>query len=153
MEILGDSTDQLNWDYPNPYTVKVQVLPEDIDQLGHANNRTYLEWIMTAANAHSESLGLSVDDYLDIGVAMVAKRHELNYISATFVNDDLIVGTWIATNDNRFNSQRKYQIIRLADDKTILRAETDWVSMNIKNGKPQSMPEEFIRCYKPTILQ
>jgi len=49
MEISGYTPDQLNWDYPNPYTVKVQVLPEDIDQLGHANNRTYLEWIMTAA--------------------------------------------------------------------------------------------------------
>tara|TARA_Y100001947_G_scaffold138633_1_gene128344 strand:+ start:98 stop:559 length:462 start_codon:yes stop_codon:yes gene_type:complete len=153
MEISGDKPNQLNWDYPNPYTMKVQVLPEEIDQLGHANNRVYLNWIMTAAYAHSESLGLSVDDYLNIGVAMVAKRHELNYIAATFVNDELIIGTWIATNDNRFNSQRNYQIIRLSDDKTILRAETDWVSMNIQTGKPQRMPEEFIRCYKPTILQ
>ena len=152
MEILGDKTDQLNWDYPNPYTVEVKVLPEEIDQLGHANNRVYLNWIMTAAYTHSESLGLSVDDYLNIGVAMVAKRHGLNYIAATFVNDELIIGTWIATNDNRFNSQRNYQIIRLSDDKTILRAETDWVSMNIQTGKPQRMPEEFIQCYKPTIL-
>ena len=152
MEFLGDKTDQLNWDYPNPYTVKVKVLPEEIDQLGHANNRVYLNWIMKAAYTHSESLGLSVDDYLNIGVAMVAKRHELNYIAATFVNDELIIGTWIATNDNRFNSQRNYQIIRLSDDKTILRAETNWVSMNIQTGKPQRMPEEFIQCYKPTIL-
>ena len=152
MENTGENLAQLNWDYPNPHIVKVQVHADDIDQLGHANNRVYLNWIMTAAYAHSESLGLSVNDYLNIGVAMVAKRHELNYVAATFVNDELIVGTWIATNDNRFNSQRKYQIIRLADDKTILRAETDWVSMNIKNGKPQRMPEEFIRCYQPTIL-
>jgi len=152
MEISGDKPNQLNWDYPNPYTMKVQVLPEEIDQLGHANNRVYLNWIMTAAYAHSESLGLSVDDYLNIGVGMVAKRHELNYIAATFVNDELIIGTWIATNDNRFNSQRNYQIIRLSDDKTILRAETDWVSMNIQTGNPQRMPEEFIQCYKPTIL-
>ena len=152
MENTGENLAQLNWDYPNPHIVKVQVHAEDIDQLGHANNRAYLNWIMTVAYAHSERLGLSVNDYLNIGVAMVAKRHELNYVAATFVNDELIVGTWIATNDNRFNSQRKYQIIRLADDKTILRAETDWVSMNIKNGKPQRMPEEFIRCYQPTIL-
>ena len=152
MKITEKFPDQLNWDYPNPHILKVQVLPENIDQLGHANNRVYLNWLMTAAYAHSESLGLSVDDYLNIGVAMVAKRHELNYIAATFVNDELIIGTWIATNDNRFNSQRKYQIIRIADEKTILRAETDWVSMNIKNGKPHRMPEEFNRCYKPTIL-
>jgi len=152
MKITEKFPDQLNWDYPNPHILKVQVLPENIDQLGHANNRVYLNWLMTAAYAHSESLGLSVDDYLNIGVAMVAKRHELNYIAATFVNDELIIGTWIATNDNRFNSQRNYQIIRLSDDKTILRAETDWVSMNIQTGKPQRMPEEFIQCYKPTIL-
>ena len=152
MKIAEKFPDQLNWDYPNPHILKVQVLPENIDQLGHANNRVYLNWIMTAAYAHSESLGLSVDDYLNIGVAMVAKRHELNYIAATFVNDELIIGTWIATNDNRFNSQRNYQIIRLSDDKTILRAETDWVSVNIQTGKPQRMPEEFIQCYKPTIL-
>ena len=152
MKIAEKFPDQLNWDYPNPHILKVQVLPENIDQLGHANNRVYLNWIMTAAYAHSESLGLSVDDYLNIGVAMVAKRHELNYIAAPFVNDELIIGTWIATNDNRFNSQRNYQIIRLSDDKTILRAETDWVSVNIQTGKPQRMPEEFIQCYKPTIL-
>ena len=129
MENTGENLAQLNWDYPDPHIVKVQVHADDIDQLGHANNRAYLNWIMTAAYAHSERLGLSVNDYLNIGVAMVAKRHELNYVAATFVNDELVVGTWIATNDNRFNSQRKYQIIRLADDKTILRAETDWVSM------------------------
>ena len=152
MEIPGDKSGQLNWDYPNPYTIAIKVLPEEIDQLGHANNRVYLNWIMKAAYAHSENLGLSVYDYLKIGVAMVAKRHELNYIAATFDNDELIIGTWIATNDNRFNSKRKYQIIRLDDNKTILRAETDWVSMNTKNGKPQHMPEEFIQCYKPTIF-
>ena len=87
MEITGKNLTQLNWDYPNPHIVKVQVHAEDIDQLGHANNRVYLNWIMTAAYAHSERLGLSVNDYLNIGVAMVAKRHELNYVAATFVND------------------------------------------------------------------
>ena len=83
---------------------------------------------------------------------MVAKRHEINYMSATFLHDDLIVGSWIASNDNRFQSMRKYQIIRTNDKKTILRAETDWVSVNIKNGRPQRMPEKFTRCYQPTII-
>ena len=87
MEIPGDKSGQLNWDYPNPYTIAIKVLPEEIDQLGHANNRVYLNWVMKAAYAHSENLGLSVDHYLKIGVPMVAKRHELNYIAATFVND------------------------------------------------------------------
>ena len=142
---------QLDWDYPNPFTVSVKVSDNDIDQLGHTNNQVYLDWMMKAAYGHSESLGLSVNDYLSMGVAMVAKRHEINYMSATFLNDNLIVGTWIATNDNRFQSMRKYQIIRINDQRTTLRAETDWVSLNINNGKPERMPDEFIRCYQPTI--
>ena len=152
MESIIEKTHKLDWDYPNPFMVSIQVSDQDIDQLGHANNQVYLDWMMKAAYGHSESLGLSVNDYLSIGVAMVAKRHEINYMSATFLNDDLIVGTWIATNDNRFQSMRKYQIIRTNDKKTILRAETDWVSVNIKNGRPQRMPEKFTRCYQPTII-
>ena len=151
MESIKENIDQLIWDYPNPFTVSIKVSNNEIDQLGHANNQVYLDWMMKAAYEHSESLGLSVNDYLSIGIAMVAKRHEINYLSATFINDNLIVGTWIATNDNRFRSMRKYQIIRMDDQKTILRAETDWVSLNIKNGNPQRMPDEFIRCYQPTI--
>ena len=151
MESIKENIDQLIWDYPNPFTVSIKVSNNEIDQLGHANNQVYLDWMMKAAYEHSESLGLSVNDCLSIGVAMVAKRHEINYLSATFINDNLIVGTWIATNDNRFRSMRKYQIIRMDDQKTILRSETDWVSLNIKNGKPQRMPDKFIRCYQPTI--
>jgi len=152
MDSSKDNNDKLKWDYPNPFTVFIKVSNDEIDQLGHANNQVYLDWMMKAAHKHSESLGLSVNDYLSIGVAMVAKRHEINYMSATFLHDDLIVGTWIATNDNRFQSMRKYQIIRTNDKKTILRAETDWVSVNIKNGRPQRMPEKFARCYQPTII-
>ncbi len=151
MESIKENIDQVIWDYPNPFTVSITVSNNEIDQLGHTNNQAYLDWMMKAAYEHSESLGLSVNDYLSIGIAMVAKRHEINYLSATFINDNLIVGTWIATNDNRFRSMRKYQIIRMGDQKTILRAETDWVSLNIDNGKPERMPDEFIRCYQPTI--
>ena len=151
MESIKENIDQVIWDYPNPFTVSIIVSNNEIDQLGHTNNQVYLDWMMKAAYEHSESLGLSVNDYLSIGIAMVAKRHEINYLSATFINDNLIVGTWIATNDNRFRSMRKYQIIRMGDQKTILRAETDWVSLNIDNGKPERMPNEFIRCYQPTI--
>ena len=118
MKPVAEKIYQLDWDYPNPFTVSVKVSDNDIDQLGHTNNQVYLDWMMKAAYGHSESLGLSVNDYLSIGVAMVAKRHEINYMSATFLNDNLIVGTWIATNDNRFQSMRKYQIIRTNVQKT-----------------------------------
>ncbi len=63
MDSSKDNNDKLKWDYPNPFTVFIKVSNDEIDQLGHANNQVYLDWMMKAANKHSESLGLSVNDY------------------------------------------------------------------------------------------
>ena len=87
MESIKENIDQAIWDYPNPFTVSIKVSNNEIDQLGHANNQVYLDWMMKAAYEHSESLGLSVNDYLSIGVAMVAKRHEINLSAKTPIRE------------------------------------------------------------------
>ena len=140
----------MNWDYPNPFTSEIEVKSSAIDDLGHVNNRVYLDWIMDTAWAHSSALGLKAEDYTELGFAMVARRHELNYQAPTFLGDRLIVGTWIVTNDGKFWSRREYQIIREGDEKTVFRGATDWVCIQIENGKLYPMPTEYIRAYQPT---
>ena len=49
MELIKENIDQLIWDYPNPFTVSIKVSNNEIDQLGHANNQVYLDWMMKAA--------------------------------------------------------------------------------------------------------
>jgi acyl-CoA thioester hydrolase len=39
-------------------------------------------------------------------------------------------------------SLRKYKFVRANDEAVIARAETDWVFINAKTGRPQSIPEE-----------
>ncbi len=140
----------MTWDYPNPFIQKVEVNDSHIDELGHVNNKVYLDWIMDAAWAHSGALGLKADDYINLGFAMVARRHELNYQAATFLDDRLIVGTWIITNDGKFRSRREYQILREKDGITVFRGATDWVCIRLNDGKLRPMPTEFIQAYQPT---
>ena len=45
MESIKENIDQVIWDYPNPFTVSIKVSNNEIDQLGHANNQVYLDWI------------------------------------------------------------------------------------------------------------
>jgi len=54
MESIKENIDQLIWDYPNPFTVSIKVSNNEIDQLGHANNQVYLDWMMKAAYEHSD---------------------------------------------------------------------------------------------------
>jgi acyl-CoA thioester hydrolase len=57
--------------------------------------------------------------------------------------------TWPA-NFQRVRSLRKYKFVRTKDGALVARAETDWVFVNAKTGRPQSIPEE-VRNTLPVV--
>lgn len=136
------------WDVDRPYTQRVTVGPEHLDAFGHTNNVMYLSWLEQVAWAHSLSLGLDFAAYERLGTGCVARRHELDYLAPSFAGDALCLATWVHENDFRISMWRRYQVIRVADRKTILRGQTQWVSVDMKTGRPKRMPPEF-HVYKP----
>lgn len=143
----------VNWDRPEPFTIQHSVADDEIDGLNHTNNVEYLRWLERAAWAHSASLGLDLDAYRRLDRAMVAHRHEIDYLAPSFAGDDLIIGTWITATDHKLRMERRYQIIRRIDDTTVLRARTDWVCCAISSGKPQRMPTAFVDGYGAALIQ
>ncbi|MBI2383476.1 MAG: acyl-CoA thioesterase [Gammaproteobacteria bacterium] len=139
----------LPWDVPVPFVQPVAVAAADLDGFGHTNNVTYLSWLERVAWAHSRSLGLSFEDYRRLGAGCVARRHELDYLAATFAGDELLLGTWIHECDGKFTMWRAYQILRPRDRKTVLRGRTQWVCVDMKTGRPRRMPPEFVSGYVP----
>jgi acyl-CoA thioester hydrolase len=137
----------LAWDFQQPFTASVEVGKADIDVLGHTNNVVYLRWLEQVAWAHSESLGLDWEAYKRLGRAMVARRHELDYLAPTFAGDSLQAGTWLAENDGKLSMWRRYQIIRVSDGVTVMRGLTQWVCVDLQSGKPRRQPEEFLLAY------
>jgi acyl-CoA thioester hydrolase len=139
---------ELNWDYTNPHIIELQVENKHIDIIGHVNNVVYLRWLEKVAWHHSESLGIDWKAYQSEGKAMVARRHELDYLMAAFENDKLHIATWIIENDQKVSLTRAYQIVRESDALTLMRAKTKWVCMDIKAGKARRMPQRFLDAYK-----
>lgn len=144
---------KLAWKVSTPFIERVVVSETDIDEMGHTNNVVYLGWLEQAAWAHSKSLGFSMDDYQRIGVGVVARRHELEYLLPTFAGEELLIGTWISGNDGRLSTYRDYQIIRPADGKTVLTGHTHWVSVDMTTGRARRMPPEFIEGYRVTVVE
>ena len=138
-----------DWDVRDPYLERVTVLPEHIDQFGHTNNVVYLSWLEQVAWSHSQTLGLGFADYERFGCGCVARRHELDYLAPTFAGDELLLATFIHENDGRLTMWRGYQIVRAGDGKTVLRARTQWVCVDMKTGKPRRQPPEFVQAYRP----
>jgi acyl-CoA thioester hydrolase len=89
----------------------IEVDSSCIDVLEHTNNKMYLVWMEEAALAHSETLGWPVDRYLNLGQTFVVKKHWMNYLRPTFLREQLMMKTWVATMEESL-SWRRFALFR-----------------------------------------
>jgi acyl-CoA thioester hydrolase len=143
----------LAWDYPNPFTLPLAPLPQDIDGLNHTNNAVYVRWCEQVGWAHSETLGLTLHDYRRLDRAMAIRRGEYDYLLATVVGEELTLGTWLFAGDGKVSMERRFQLIRNRDEATVLRGRWDLVCIDISSGRARRMPEEFLAAYMPPVVQ
>ena len=142
----------MSWDLPGPFVLEIEVGAEHIDVLGHANNAVYVGWMERCAWAHSQSLGLSIDDYRRLDRAMAVVRHEIDYLAAAWQGERLQLGTWIVASDRRLSMFRQFQLWRPADGTTLLRARTRFACIELSSGKPRRMPVEFVEGYGRALV-
>jgi len=141
------------WDNPNPHTFYTTVMPGDMDALNHTNNTVYVKWCEQVAWSHSVSLGLDLERYRELDRAMAITHSEYDYLQASREGDEIVAGTWIVSSDNKLTMDRRFQVIRLQDGVTLLRAGMRFACIEISSGRPRRMPREFIEGYGPAVLK
>jgi acyl-CoA thioester hydrolase len=82
---------------------------------------------------------------------MVVLRHEIDYLAAAYLNDEVMVATWIVTSDNKLRLTRHFQILRPSDQATLLRARSNFVCIELTSGKARRMPDIFVETYGKAI--
>ena len=130
------------------YEFEIEVTSTDVDRNGHVNNVVYIQWMKDAAVAHARASGCTKASEA-VGATWVVRTHQIEYFSPLFAGDKVTVLTWPAI-FQRVRSVRKYKFVRARDGAVIARAETDWVFINAKTGRPQSIPEE-VRNTLPVV--
>ncbi len=142
----------LEWDLPQPYVIELEVGASAIDEYGHANNAEYLRWIEQVSWAHSERLGLSLARYRELDRAMAVHRHELDYLAPAFEGERLALATWIVGCDGRLTLTRRFQLVRPADGRTLLRARTRFACIELSSGRPRRLPGEYVQRYGDALV-
>jgi acyl-CoA thioester hydrolase len=137
-------------DHPQPHLVGLAVEPADIDAYGHVNNAVYLTWLDRAAWSHSAALGVPLERCIAMRRGMAALRTQIDYLRAAVRGDAVQVATWIARSDGRLRCERRFQVVRPADGRTLARAMTEYVCINLDSGRAARMPEPFARAYVVT---
>jgi acyl-CoA thioester hydrolase len=120
-----------------PFEQPITVTAHDLDELNHVNNVVYLRWVQDVATAHWTAM--APRHALD-SVAWVARRHEIDYLSAATLGEELVVRTWVGRAEGL--TFERLTEIRRADGHVIARARTLWVPIDRGTGRPRRVSDE-----------
>lgn len=126
---------------------------EDIDGLDHTNNAVYVRRCEQIGWAHSEHLGLALEDYRRLDRAMAIRRGQYDYLLPTAQGDALTLATWLVGGDGKLAMERRFQLVREHDQATVLRGRWDLICIEISSGRARRMPPEFLDIYMPQVVR
>jgi acyl-CoA thioester hydrolase len=135
------------FDLPAPHIIDLEVGAADIDAYNHVNNAVYVTWCDRSAWEHSAALGLPIGRCLEIDRGMAVVRTVVQYLRPALLGDVVHVATWIVPVDSRLRVRRRFQIVRLADESTLARAEIEYACIELSSGRPMRWPPEFRERY------
>ncbi len=128
------------------YTKTITIPQTAIDENGHVNNVSYVQWMQDIAIEHYESIGGTNPMQL-VNATWVVREHKVEYLLPAFAGEEIEVRTWVE-NIRRVRSLRMYEFVRKLDGKILVKGETDWVFVDAKNGKPMGIPDEVVNVFK-----
>jgi acyl-CoA thioester hydrolase len=138
---------QFNYDLPSPHLLSLTVDDQDIDAYNHVNNAVYVTWCDRAAWDHSTALGLPLKRCLEMDRGMAVLRTVISYLRPAVRGDEVIIATWLLPSDRRLCTRRRFQFVRPSDNETLIRAEIDYVCIELSSGRPTRWPSEFRQHY------
>ena len=126
------------------FPLKVQVLADDIDQLGHANNVVYLRWAQDVAAAHWNSIA---NESVKQEMIWVVLRHEIDYKKQALAGETLTLYTWVVDSIG-VRSTRHVEICN-ADDEIVAAVKTTWCLVDPVTRRPKRIPEDIKKLFIP----
>ena len=74
---------------------------------------------------------------------MAVLRSVIAYLRPAVLNDAILLATWLLPGDGKLRVRRRFQVRRAADGATLVRAEVEYVCLELSSGRPARWPPEF----------
>lgn len=128
---------------PEIFEKSITVKASDLDELKHVNNVQYVQWIQDIAKEHWEKRANKeiLNTYF-----WVVIRHEIDYKKQAFLNDELIIQTFVGEHTH-VTSQRLVNIINKETKEVLVKAKSTWCLMDYKTKKPVKISQEMLRVF------
>ena len=117
----------------------ITVSKNDIDQLNHANNIKYVEWVNEVAAAHWNN---NSNEVLRKNFFWVLISHKIDYKSECLVGQEVKIKTYVKVSEG-FKSVRVVEFYNLNTHKIASVSETTWCLMNSQSRRPTKITDEI----------
>jgi acyl-CoA thioester hydrolase len=131
---------------PTIFTKTIIIPASAIDENGHVNNVTYVQWMQDIAVEHYATAGGVTAQGQN--ATWVVREHKIEYLRPAFAGEEIEIRTWVE-DARRVRSLRKYEFVRVSDGSLLVRGETDWVFVDASTGRPLPIPETVISLLAP----
>jgi len=134
---------------PLPLYRKSFIVPDSaIDFNGHVNNLRYIEWMLEAAQDHSEAAGWPMERCIaEYGATWVARSHTIRYDHPAFAGEELELLSWIEEILG-VRALRRYDIRRVADGAKICEGQSVWIWVDAETLRPKRIPKEIAQRFE-----
>ncbi len=120
----------------------------DIDPMGHLNNAVYLSYTEEAAIEAGARYGVTHAGSTQAGIGWAVKRSRIEYLQPAQAGDELEVRTWLGS-VRQASAERHYAIFRGSQQGLLARAQTLWLTVDLRTGRPRRIPGWMREAFAP----
>lgn len=119
------------------FELKKIVAERHLDDNKHVNNLEYLRWAQEISVLHWSSASNNIDQE---HVMWVVSRQEINYFKELFLNDDVLIQTYIS----EVVKHKCTRVIKMfRKQELVAEVMIHWILLDKKNKKPKRIPLEW----------
>ncbi len=124
----------------------------DVDQAGHINNATYLNYMEEVGIQAAKAVGWSINRMRAEGFAIVARRVQIEYRLQAVLGEELTISTFLS-DVRRANATRHYIIARADDGALVAQARGVFMSVSPTTNQIVRMPREMLDDFASSISE
>jgi acyl-CoA thioester hydrolase len=132
------------------FTLAVRVGTAQLDGQRHVNNVAFVRYVQEAAYGHWLA---AAPPEVRSAVTWVVRRHEIDYLKPAFLDDELLLSTWVGE-PSAATWERFTEISRPADGQLLVKARTVWVLLDAATGRPRRIDTRLtgsLRGFGPPV--
>ena len=123
-------------------TLEVKIYYEDTDCGGVVYHANYLKYFERARTEFFAGLGISIRDYMEMGIAFMVVRAELFFESPARYGDILVINSEVEKM-RKVSMDFKHVVRRKGEDDILVRSKIRLACVN-KEGKLTQLPQAYL---------